>query len=116
MALLALGGVFVLVMALVITFICLGAGSQAGRAAPSAMPRFGAQAGTANKQQANTPVSALGVHQVVSPAGCWPGVWVGPSPAPQATQGEGASPGQVPTQRCRPSGIAARATSHGALR
>jgi hypothetical protein len=116
MALLALGGISVLVMALLVTLICLGAGSHTGHAAPSAMPGFGVEAGMANKQQANTPVLGLGVHQVVSPAGCWPGVWVGPSPAPLAIEGEGASPGQVPTQRRRPSGIAARATSHGALR
>lgn len=114
MALLALGGISLLFTALLITFICVGAGSHTGHGAASAMPGFGAQGGIANKQQANTPLSAMGVHQVMSPAGCWLGVWVGPTPAPQATQC--ASACRMPTQRRRPSGIAARATSHGALR
>lgn len=113
MALLALGGISVLVIALLVTFICLGAGGSTGYAAAQATPRFDAQGGVVGKQYANTPVSAMGVHHLASPAACWPGVWVGPSPA-QAYPG--ASSAGAPMQRRHPSGIAARATSHGALR
>jgi len=114
MALLALGGISVLVIALIVTFICLGSDASAGHAAPPVMPPFGTHVDMANKQDANTPVPVMGVHQIASPAGCWPGVWVGPSPAPQAYPGVAA--GRAPAQRRHPSGFAARATSHGALR
>lgn len=114
MALIALSGALALLMALFIAVICLAGGTTGGRATPTAGWSYRASAGIETKQHANTPLSKTGVHHVASPAGCWPGVWVGP--APVAHPRPVASAAAVPMQRRRPSGIAARATSHGVLR
>lgn len=114
MAQLALGGISLLLTALFVSILCLVAGCCGGRPAPIARPPFGAPAQAGNKQDANTRASAMGVHQVASSAGCWPGVWVGPSPAVQTHPA--VVPGTAPVQRRRPSGIASRVTSHGVLR
>lgn len=114
MALLALSGISVLLMALITAALCLGSASSSGQSTPTVRVPFGAPAHAENKQYANTTVSAMSVHQVTSSAGCWPGVWVGPSPAVHAHPV--VSPSPAPMQRRRPSGLAVRATSHGVLR
>jgi hypothetical protein len=114
MALLALSGMSLLLIALITAALCLGGASPSGHSTPPATMHFGAPAHAGNKQYANITVSAMGVHQVTSSAGCWPGVWVGPSPAVHAHPV--VSPSPAPMQRRRPSGIAVRATSHGVLR
>ena len=114
MALLALSGISVLLIALIAAVICLAVGSATGRTTPTAGWSRGASAGMGAKQYANTPVSTVGVLHLASPAGCWPGVWVGPMPvAPIRPVGSVAA---ALVQRRRLSGIAARATSHGVLR
>lgn len=114
MALLALSGISLLLIALITAALCLVGASYSGQSTPTAAMPYGASAHAGNKQYANTPVSAMGVHQVTSSAGCWPGVWVGPSPEVHAHPV--VSPSPAPMQRRRPSGIAVRATSHGVLR
>lgn len=114
MALLALVGIFMLFIALFAAALCLGSASSSRRSAPPVTIPIGVTAGTENKQFANTHVSAMGVHQVMSAAGCWPGVWVGFSPVVRARPVVSPASGRM--QRRHPSAIVARATSHGALR
>lgn len=114
MALLALVGMSMLLMALFVLFMCLVAGSGGGHCAPRAGGPLGAPGCAVNKQYANTPRLGMSVHQVTSSTGCWPGVWVGPPPAVQIHPVAKAAPTLM--QRRRPSGVAARVTSHGVLR
>lgn len=114
MALLALIGIYMLFIALFIALICVVTSTSGGRTGPVVAPPFGAPARPVNKQHANTPASTTGVHHLVSASGCWPGVWVGPSPVASALSTVASR--RVPVQRRHPSGIAARATSHGVLR
>ncbi|KLO25787.1 hypothetical protein ABH37_19435 [Mycobacterium haemophilum] len=114
MALLALGGIFMLFMVLLAAVLCLGSASSSRRSAPPVTIPFGVTAATKSKQFANTPASAMGVYQVMPSAGCWPGVWVGFSPVVHARPVVSPVPERM--QRRHPSAIVARATSHGALR
>lgn len=114
MALLAAGGIFALFIALLAAGLCLGGASSAGVSAPTARARLGVPVNSENKQYANTPISATGVHQVLASAACWPAVWVGPAPVVHAHPA--ASPARARLQRRHPSTIAARVISHGVLR
>jgi hypothetical protein len=115
MALLALGGMSLLFKTLFGGLICLSAGGRKGQPCPSARLPIGVQVAPINKQYANTHASAMSVHHVASTAGCWPGLWVGPSPVPQAYPAA-APVDPAPKQRRNRSAIAARATSHGTQR
>lgn len=114
MALLALSGISVLLIALIVAVMCLAVGSATGPTTPAAGWSCEASADMGTKQHANTPGSTVGVHHLASPAGCWPGVWVGPMPV--APIHPVASVAAALVQRRHPSGVAARATSHGVLR
>lgn len=114
MALLALCGISMLLIGLFAAAFCLGGASSSEHSTPPATVAFTVTAGTGNKQLANTSVSTMGVHQVMSTAECWPGVWVGFSPVVHASPVVSPDHGRV--QRRQPSAIVARATSHGAPR
>ena len=113
-----LGGCAVLFVLLIIVFVVTasaGSNHPTAQVPDVAAAHYSRLPWPDTKQYVNTAAAAMPVHHVPPTTACWPGVWVGPSPAVSHVDHR-ADLGQPLVQRRHPSGIAGRVTPHGVIR